>query len=616
MQQSLRFRFTVPVAAIIVVIVAFMTIYYPLSQQRQSLNAAIRYAQTVAQGMGYSAGFGLSEANFNLIQVLFKQATSDADLVYLGILDENYAPIVEYNPRSMTVNAADIAKVKQATVDGNVLKLSAPAEYGGKVLGHVAMLYSLDATMAQIATARFISIGIGLVAVCVSVGFVLVLSNRVIRRLAKLKEAAGRATAGDLSATITEHDSDEVGQLADQFRVMLRSVKESSEQLELEKQSVERKVEEAVKNISEEREYLAGSVETMLRYMDSFASGDLTQRITDHASGAAETSNDDIGKLFQGYNIALDNIQTMVAQVINAVAQTARAVGEILEASERMSNSILEQATLATGMADETMEMAGSINDTTQQAHTVANEATESSHDAQRGGAVVSGTITGMNSIADVVMQSAARIEALGQSSEQIGAIVQTIEEIADQTNLLALNAAIEAARAGEQGRGFAVVADEVRKLAERTQQATKEIAATIKQIQNDTFGAVKVMKQGTKEVDNGKLSAAQAAEALERIIERASKVSAITLQLASATERQAQTSSSIAAGAGKISLFAQQAAGVTMNISASAEGLQELTDRLQSLVSRFRIDAATMNGAAHGAFGKLPSSPQKTLNA
>jgi methyl-accepting chemotaxis protein len=608
MQQSLRFRFTVPVAAIIVVIVAFMTIYYPLSQQRQSLNAAMRYAQTVAQGMGYSAGFGLSEANFNLIQVLFKQATSDADLVYLGILDENYAPIVEYNPRSMTVNAADIAKVKQATVDGNVLKLSAPAEYQGKTLGHVAMLYSLDATMQQIATARLISIGIGLVAVCVSVGFVLVLSNRVIRRLAKLKVAASRATAGDLSAVITEHDADEVGQLAEQFRVMLRSVKESSEQLELEKKSVERKVEDAVKKVREEREYLAGSVETMLRYMDSFASGDLTQRIP--AGGT-----DDIGKLFEGYNLAVDNIQTMVAQVINAVAQTARAVTEILEASEDMTSSVREQATQATGMADAMVDMASAINDTTQQAQTVATEATESSNDAQRGGAVVGGTITGMNSIANVVMQSAARIEALGESSEQIGAIVQTIEEIADQTNLLALNAAIEAARAGEQGRGFAVVADEVRKLAERTQQATKEIATTIKQIQNDTFGAVKVMTQGTKEVDNGKQSAAQAAEALERIIERASKVSTITLHLAAATERQAQTSNKIAAGAEKISAVAQQAAMVTMNITSAAQALQELTDRLQNLVSRFRIDAAILNGAAHGAFGKISSTSQKSLN-
>jgi methyl-accepting chemotaxis protein len=195
-----------------------------------------------------------------------------------------------------------------------------------------------------------------------------------------------------------------------------------------------------------------------------------------------------------------------------------------------------------------------------------------------------------MNKIAEVVKRSASTVQKLGQSSEQIGEIIQVIDDIADQTNLLALNAAIEAARAGEQGRGFAVVADEVRKLAERTTKATKEIAAMIKEIQRDTIGAVSSMEEGTSEVEKGKHLADKAGQSLEQIIEGAGKVADIVSQVAAASEQQSSASEQISKNIEAISSVTQQSAAGVQQIARAAEDLNRLTNNLESLVSKFKI--------------------------
>ncbi len=168
---------------------------------------------------------------------------------------------------------------------------------------------------------------------------------------------------------------------------------------------------------------------------------------------------------------------------------------------------------------------------------------------------------------------------------------LQVIDDIADQTNLLALNAAIEAARAGEQGRGFAVVADEVRKLAERTTKATKEIAEMIKQIQKDTSGAVSSMKLGTTEVEKGKLLAHKAGDSLSEIITGAEKVAEIINQVAAASEEQSGAAEHISKNIESISSVTQQSASGIQQIAHASEDLNRLTLNLQELVAQFKVD-------------------------
>ena len=207
---------------------------------------------------------------------------------------------------------------------------------------------------------------------------------------------------------------------------------------------------------------------------------------------------------------------------------------------------------------------------------------------------MVNETIKGMNRISEVVQNSAEIVQQLGRSSGHIGEIVQVIDDIADQTNLLALNAAIEAARAGEQGRGFAVVADEVRKLAERTTKATKEIALMIIQIQKDTQSAVVSMEKGTKEVESGRKLADKAGESLKEIIAGAQSVVDIISQVAAASEEQSATSEQISKSIEAISSVTQQSTEGVQQVAKATEDLSRLTHNLQNLVKKFKINASS----------------------
>ena len=256
-----------------------------------------------------------------------------------------------------------------------------------------------------------------------------------------------------------------------------------------------------------------------------------------------------------------------------------------------MAAGAQEQSSQTTEVAAAVEQMTKTIYETTKNTGQAAEASKNAGKVAKEGGNIVEETIIGMNRISDVVTKSAETVQELGKSSNQIGEIVQVIDDIADQTNLLALNAAIEAARAGEQGRGFAVVADEVRKLAERTTKATKEIATMIKQIQKDTAEAVISMQTGKNEVNNGKQLALKAGDALTEIISGADKVVDIVTQVASASEEQSSASEQISKNIESISSVTQQSASGVQQIAHASEDLNRLTLNLQELIAQFKLD-------------------------
>ena len=206
---------------------------------------------------------------------------------------------------------------------------------------------------------------------------------------------------------------------------------------------------------------------------------------------------------------------------------------------------------------------------------------------AEEGGGVVEQTVTGMNAISEAVSASADSVRELGARGEQIGQVIEVINDIADQTNLLALNAAIEAARAGEHGKGFAVVADEVRKLADRTTKATDEVAQSITAIQNETAAAVSKMESGTDEVQRGVEKAREAGSSLGEIVQGARDVASLIQSIAAAAEEQSTASEqvsrnveSITAVTGQTSEGARQSAAASTQLSGKAEQLQQLVGR------------------------------------
>jgi len=323
--------------------------------------------------------------------------------------------------------------------------------------------------------------------------------------------------------------------------------------------------------------------------LERIAKGDLTARMV------GEYKNNYAGYQKQ-INFVGESLENIVKQVKDSVNATASASSQISSSSEEMAAGAQEQSAQASEVASAVEEMTKTIFETSHNAEEATKTAQKAGDAAKEGGNVVHQTVEGMVRIAEVVKQSAATVEALGKSSDQIGEIVQVIDDIADQTNLLALNAAIEAARAGEQGRGFAVVADEVRKLAERTTKATKEIAQMIKQIQKDTTGAVESMQVGTAEVEKGKHLADMAGEALKEIITGAEEVVSIVSQVAVASHEQSSAASEISKNIEAISSVTHESASGVEQIARAAEDLNRLTNNLSNMVSRFKVSESDDN--------------------
>jgi methyl-accepting chemotaxis protein len=317
--------------------------------------------------------------------------------------------------------------------------------------------------------------------------------------------------------------------------------------------------------------------------IDAIADGDLTRRIS-------YSGRDELGQMCSRFNAFVAKFNGIMVGLITDANKTAAASTELSSTAKMMSEGLEEVVAQANTVATAGEEMAATSGDIAQTCHQAAQSARQADQAALAGSQVVQKTVSVMGVIAEKVRSAAQTVESLGARSDQIGAIVVTIEDIADQTNLLALNAAIEAARAGEQGRGFAVVADEVRALAERTTRATKEISEMIKSIQAETKGAVLAMEQGNIEVERGTQEASRSGRALEEIIEQINAVSIQTNQIATAAEEQTATTSEISSNMQQITEIVQRSARGADETAAAARELSCMSEELNRVVVQFTV--------------------------
>jgi len=341
----------------------------------------------------------------------------------------------------------------------------------------------------------------------------------------------------------------------------------------------------------------------ILRLLDEIAGlgqGDLT--------ATATVTEDITGAIADSVNIAVESLRGLVTTINSSAVQLDGAARQTQALAQHLAKSSSAQTRQIASATESIGVMAGSIEEVSGNAERAADVARHSVDIAHKGGEAVRRTIDGMNAIRETIQETSKRIKRLGESSQEIGNIVELINDLAEQTNILALNASIQASMAGEAGRGFAVVADEVQRLAERATNATKQIDALVRTIQTDTNGAVVSMERSTADVVGGATLAENAGSALEKIEQVSNQIASLVQNISASARSQSQSSQSVARNMQVLREISSQTADATSSTSEAIAKLAQLSAGLRKSVSGFRLPDAP--GTAATGKHRQPATP------
>jgi len=407
----------------------------------------------------------------------------------------------------------------------------------------------------------------GAVALLTALGLLLTLPRRVLTPLGALATFSERFAAGDQRAKAEVAVDDEFGSIAENLNKTVA------------------RVSKAYGN-QEAQDSLQRSITDLLNLINQVSRGDLTLR--------GKVTNDALGNVADSINLMLDNFTTVIERVRKAAVDVSTNANRILSSTDEMNTGTAQQDQEITNTSSAVEELTVSMKQVSNNAEASAEAARRALDAAEQGNRAVRDTLDGMQRIRSSVQATARKIKSLGDRSLEISEIINVINDITEQTNLLALNAAIEAARAGEAGRGFAVVADEVRKLAEHSRTATKDIAALIKAIQAETNEAVVVMEEGTKEVEVGTGLADQAGKALEAISSVVRQSAELVQEISLASKQQVRGTEGVANAMQIISGITRQTTQSARQAAGTVGTLVKLSEQLVDALSQFRSNGTS----------------------
>jgi twitching motility protein PilJ len=397
-------------------------------------------------------------------------------------------------------------------------------------------------------------------------------SKRMKRSTDDLKAQFDSVCQGNLNARATVYSKDEMGLLASSFNQMARVILTTTSE-------AQRKAEEQ----EQAKEDLQRQVIRLLDDVEGAARGDLTVQ--------AEVTADVLGAVADSFNLTIQNLREIVQQVKLAARQVSKGSTDNEVFARSLSSDALRQAEELAVTLNSVQMMTDSIQRVAESAREAEEVAHQASSTALKGGEAVERTVAGILEIRETVAETTRKVKRLAESSQEISKIVALISQIASRTNLLALNASIEAARAGEAGRGFAIVADEVRQLADRAAKASKEIEQIVLQIQSETGSVMTAMEEGTQQVIEGTRLAEQAKRSLDDIIQVSNQINTLVRSITSDTVEQTETSRAVAQVMQSVELTAQETSQEAQRVSASMQNLVGVARDLLTSVERFRVE-------------------------
>ncbi len=555
---------------------------------------ALNKALILADGLSVKAAEPVQVEDLNTLQYILGEAIGQPDVAYAFIRDgrgkilsssfegnvvpEELLAINQLGPNVPFGTENTTLHMRERLVD--VTDIASPI--GGGALGsiHIGMNITQIRHNIRGMLLNILYVGGGglIILSLVTIILVAIIINPV-KDLMQVAESLGR---GDLSRKANVRSGDELGQLGTTLNNTIDRL-------------------QGLVQTEADRDKMQHQVMDLLSIVSGAAEGDLTVK--------AEVTADALGSVADAFNLMIAGLTSLVAQASDVASEIQHSTTDILQASERMRRGAEQQTSQIQGAVSSVGEMSHTIQRMAENAESATQASLKATQAAVKGGQSVAETIKGMQRIRAAVQTTGKKIKGLGERSLEIGAIIEVINEIATQTNLLALNAAIEAARAGEQGKGFAVVADEVRKLAERAGRATKDITGLIKGIQVETSEAVTVMEDGTREVEEGTKLADQAGAALREIEQIVKQTSGLVTDITRAAADQVKVSESVASSMTAISRLTQETTVGVRDTVETISRLADLSSRLTDAIGRFKLGAAMpAMPAAPLPAGDLPS--------
>ncbi len=515
----------------------------------------------------------LQAGDMKRLQLVIGEAISQSGVQYCFITDskgkvlassfESGAVPPELQGVNIMLNPGEQYRTENVAmaVQGGVIDVTDVASpIAGGTLGTVHVGLNVEEKIKNLLMTIMI---VGFVSLGILSVFTLLFSYIIVAPVRDLMKAAEFLGRGDLTKKASVSTGDEFGQLGEIFNRTIDRL-------------------QGLVHTETDRDKMQSQVMNLLTVVSSAAEGDLTVK--------AEVTADALGSVADAFNLMIIGLMTLVTHASNVAFEIQHSTTDILHASERMKKGAEHQAVQIRNASDSVNAMSHTIQRMAENADAATQTSHKATQAAVKGGASVTETMKGMQRIRSAVQSTSKKIKGLGERSLEIGAIIEVINEIATQTNLLALNAAIEAARAGEQGKGFAVVADEVRKLAERAGRATKDITGLIKGIQVETSEAVTVMEESTREVEEGTRLADQAGAALREIEQIVKQTAGLVTDITRAAGDQVKVTESVVRSMDTISKVTEETTlGVQETVSTIVK-LAELSKQLTDAIGRFKL--------------------------